>query len=117
MDPRERGLIQAFNVGTAAFTLPKGLYNFVNIVDKNDPVVRLTGGAMLNEQPYALEHPDTYKLIRTDINAVLGRSTPENPHNSHSLYLYAQTPEFQKALEFGDRAKSMILTRPFDPWD
>jgi hypothetical protein len=92
------------------------LHEFVNIVDRRDPVVRLTNGVQISESPYAQERPDSYRLIKTNMNESVGASTAADPHNNHSFYKYAQTPEFQKALGFMEGTNYIGITRPFDPW-
>lgn len=103
--PAEQAQIQLFNVGTASWYMPSEVREFTNIVDKNDGVVNLAGGRLLNDQPQAVAHPG-YRLVVTHI--------PPGNHNSHSFYLYAQQPEFQAALNFGPRSTSLLLTKPFD---
>ncbi len=105
MDPEQRLQIRGFSVGTASWRLPEGLRGFVNIVDGNDPVVNYTGGRAISELPYALERPDTYRLVETNI--------APGDHNSHSFYLYAQQPEFQRELGFVPRPTPVLITRPF----
>jgi hypothetical protein len=105
MEPDERIQVRAFSVGSASWRLPERLHEFVNIVDRNDPVVNFTGGRSISELPYALERPDTYRLVETNI--------APGDHNSHSFYLYAQQPEFQRELGFVPRPTPVLITRPF----
>jgi hypothetical protein len=105
MRPSEQKQIRAFSVGSASWRLPERLHEFVNIVDRNDSVVNFTGGRSISELPYALERPGTYRLVETNI--------APGDHNSHSFYLYARQPEFQRELGFVPRPTPVLITRPF----
>jgi hypothetical protein len=109
MDPIEKRSLIVYNIGTASWHLPKGVYNFINIVDRNDPVTNWTGSRVINEDPYAVAHPTTYRLRETDINEIVGKM---NAGNHHSFYLYAQTPQFRQELGVTRQPPGM-LTRPF----
>ncbi|MDR2155127.1 MAG: hypothetical protein LBE78_08910 [Burkholderiaceae bacterium] len=114
MKTDEKKQLKVYNVGTASNVLPERVASFTNIVDANDGVVQaagfVAGGRKLNQQPYAQQRPDTYRLVETDVDKVVGK---KNAGNHHSFYLYAQTPEFQKALGFKPRPTPVLMSKPF----
>jgi hypothetical protein len=110
MDATEKASLRVYNVGTASWHLPRGVAEFINISDQNDPVTNFAGGRQISYDPYALERPSSYRLVTTDMEQVVGAA---NAGNRHSLYLYAQTPEFQRELGFKPRPTPLLTSRPY----
>ena len=108
----EKERITVVNIGAASRHLPRGLIGFVSIVDKGDPVVRLTASHRIAGQVCEQERKGTYRLVETDISSTVGEA---NAGNQHSFYLYAQTEQFQRELAFVERPQPVVISRPFIP--
>jgi hypothetical protein len=104
----EKQYVRVFNVGTASWHLPRDVASFTNVSDPHDLVTNLTFGRVISGSNYALEHPDTYMFVPTNIDGI-----PElqDAGQHHSFYLYAQTTEFQHAMGF--KTVPTTITRPF----
>ncbi|MES2536207.1 MAG: LysM peptidoglycan-binding domain-containing protein [Pseudomonadota bacterium] len=110
MSADEKRNIRVFNIGPASLHMSTGVAEFISIYDKNDIVPKLTFGNAIHNTLYAREHPGRHLLLETDIKQIPGL---RDAGNHHSFYLYAQTREFQKILNFVPRAAPILMTRPF----
>jgi len=103
-------LVTVINVGGASTHVPGGLREFVSIADRADPVVSVSAARNVKNHQNLIERKPQYRLVETDIIGTLGA---ERAGNYHSFYLYSQTAEFQKELNFGRRDKALLISRPF----